>query len=145
MLPQRSIPAPRLRLPAKSSRDERRRIRAHLALSAKVGFADPQPRLEQQAAYLCLSQARTRPSGMAKTKAEEIIRLIMSGTIIPIAHNLVPQERWNQNEIVYYNPVVKQRRNDDGSIQFHVRGTVGRKSTHRPLRRLCPNRKSRHC
>jgi hypothetical protein len=42
LLPPRSIPAPRLRLPAKSTRDERRRLlRAHLALSAKVRFAEP--------------------------------------------------------------------------------------------------------
>jgi len=53
------------------------------------------------------------------------MRLILSGTIVPIAHNLIPQERWNSNEIVYYNPVVKQKRNDDGSIQFRVRGTAG--------------------
>ncbi len=49
----------------------------------------------------------------------------MSGTIVPIAHTLVPQDRWNSNEIAYYNPVVKQKRNDDGSIQFRVRGTAG--------------------
>jgi hypothetical protein len=50
----------------------------------------------------------------------------MSGTIVPIAHNtLVPHDRWKSNEIVYYNPVVKQKRNDDGSIQFRVRGTAG--------------------
>ncbi len=49
----------------------------------------------------------------------------MSSTIMPIAHTLVPQERWNQNEIVYYNPVVKQKLNDDGPIQFRVRGTAG--------------------
>ena len=49
----------------------------------------------------------------------------MSGTIVPIAHTLVPQERCNHNEIVYYNPVVKQKLNDDGPIQFRVRGTAG--------------------
>jgi hypothetical protein len=36
LLPARSVPATRLRLPAKSSRDERRKLRAHSALSAKV-------------------------------------------------------------------------------------------------------------
>jgi hypothetical protein len=41
LLPPRSVPATRLRLPAKSSRDERRRLRAHSALSAKVRFSGP--------------------------------------------------------------------------------------------------------
>jgi hypothetical protein len=41
LLPPRSIPAPQLRLPAKISRDERRRQRAHRALSVKVRFAGP--------------------------------------------------------------------------------------------------------
>ncbi len=27
--------------------------------------------------------------------------------------------------MVYYNPVVKQKWNDDGTIKFRVRGTVG--------------------
>jgi hypothetical protein len=62
----------------------------------------------------------------AKAEAEEIIRLILSGTIVLIFHTLVPQDRWTSNEIVYYNPVVKQKRNDDGTIQFRVRGTAGR-------------------
>ena len=44
---------------------------------------------------------------------------------MPIANTLVPQQRWNKNEIVYYNPVVKQKFNDDGSIQFRVRRTAG--------------------
>ncbi len=28
-------------------------------------------------------------------------------------------------DIVYYNPVIKQKRNDDGSTKFRVRGTAG--------------------
>jgi hypothetical protein len=39
LLPPRSAPPTRLRLPAKSSRDERRLLRAHSALSAKVQFS----------------------------------------------------------------------------------------------------------
>jgi hypothetical protein len=76
---------------------------------------------------LTYASAKRGPDRLAwaKAEAEEIIRLILSGTIVPIAHSLVPQERWNQNEIVYYNPIVKQKRNDDGSIQFRVRGTAG--------------------
>ncbi len=59
-------------------------------------------------------------------EAEEIIRLTRTGTIFLIAHSRVPQDRWTNNEIVYYNPVVKQKRNDDGTIQYRVRGTAGR-------------------
>jgi hypothetical protein len=61
----------------------------------------------------------------AKAEAEEIVRLILSGTIVPIAHNLVPQDQWSSNEIVYYNPVANQKRNADGFIQLQVRGTTG--------------------
>jgi hypothetical protein len=138
LLPPGSIPAPRLRLRAKSTRDVRRRLRAHLALSAKVRFAGPDSNdipnspldtlnLDLNGKPLTYASAKRGPDRLAwaKAEAEEIIRLIMSGTIVPIAHTLVPQERWNQNEIVYYNPVVKQKRNDDGSIQFWVRGTAG--------------------
>jgi hypothetical protein len=138
LLPPRSIPAPHLRLPAKSTRDERRRLRAHLALNAKVRFAGPDsndiPNLQldtlnldsngKPLTYVSAKRGSDRLA-WAKAEAEEIIRLIMSGTIVPIAHTLVPQEPWNQNEIVYYNPVVKQKSNDDGSIQFRVRGTAG--------------------
>ena len=76
---------------------------------------------------LTYSSAKRGPDRLAwaRAEAEEIMRLILSGTIVPIAHNLIPQERWNSNEIVYYNPVVKQKRNDDGSILFRVRGTAG--------------------
>ncbi len=58
-------------------------------------------------------------------EAEEIIRLIRTGIIFPIAHSRVPQDRWTKNEIAYYNPVIKQKRNDDGTIQYRVRGTAG--------------------
>ena len=138
LLPPRSVPAVRLRLPAKSSRDERRRFRAHSVLSAKVRFSGPDStdspkdlldtlNLDPDGKPLTYSSAKRGPDRLAwaKAEAEEIIRLIMSGTIIPIPHTMVLQERWNTNEIVYYNPVVKQKRNDDGSIQFRVRGTAG--------------------
>jgi hypothetical protein len=48
-------------------------------------------------------------------EAEEIIRLIRTGIIFPISHSRVPQDRWAKNEMVYYKPVVKQKRNDDGT------------------------------
>ena len=76
---------------------------------------------------LTYSSAKRGPDRLAweKAEAEEITRLILSGTIVPIPHSHVPQDRWTNNEIVYYNPVVKQKRNDDGTIQHQVRGTTG--------------------
>jgi hypothetical protein len=55
--------------------------------------------------------------------AEEIIRLLISGTLVPIHHHQVPHDR--RKEVVYYNPMVKQKRNPDNSIKFRVRGTAG--------------------
>ncbi len=63
--------------------------------------------------------------GTSGSRTEKIIRLIVTGTIFPIPHSRVPQDRWTKNEIVYYNPVVKQKRNDDSTIQYRVRGTAG--------------------
>jgi hypothetical protein len=76
---------------------------------------------------LTYASAKRGPDKAAweRAEAEEIMRLILTGTIVPIPHSLVPQDRWNKNEIVYYNPVVKQKRNDDGTIQYRVRGTAG--------------------
>jgi hypothetical protein len=77
---------------------------------------------------LTYSSAKCGPDRLAweRAEAEEIIRLILTGTsIYPIPHSLVPKDRWTKNENVYYNPVVKQKRNDDGTIQFRVHGTAG--------------------
>jgi hypothetical protein len=54
---------------------------------------------------------------------EEIIWLLISGTLVPIHHHQVPHDR--RREVVYYNPVVKQKRNSDNSIKFRIRGTAG--------------------
>jgi hypothetical protein len=83
--------------------------------------------LDSNGKPLAYSSAKRGPDRLAweRTEAEEIIRLILTGTIFPIPHSRVPQDRWTKNEIVYYNPVVKQKRNDDGTIQFRVRGTAG--------------------
>jgi hypothetical protein len=105
LLPPRSIPAPRLRLPAKSTRDERRRLRAHLALSAKVRFAGPDSNdipnspldtlnLDLNGKPLTYASAKRGPDRLAwaKAEAEEIIKLIISGTIVPIAtHSRAPR------------------------------------------------------
>jgi hypothetical protein len=56
-------------------------------------------------------------------EAEEIVRLILSGTLLHIAYHDIPVDRLR--DIVYYNPVGKQKRNDDGTIKYRVRGTAG--------------------
>jgi hypothetical protein len=136
LLPPKSVPPTCIRLPAKSTRDERRRRREqHRVFSARVRFAGPDSdaptppptdtlNLDPNGKPLTYFSAKRGPDRLAweRAEAEEIIRLILTGTIFPIPHSLVPQDRWTKNEIVYYNPVVKQKRNDDGTIQFRVRG-----------------------
>ncbi len=56
-------------------------------------------------------------------EAEEIFRLITTGTLLPIFHHDIPGDRLR--DVVYYNPVVKQKRNDDGTIKYRVHGTAG--------------------
>ncbi len=108
------------------------------SFSAKVRFAGPDSdaatttapdtlNLDINGKPLTYSSAECGPDRLAweKAEAEEITRLIFFGTIVPISHSSGPQDRWTHNEIVYYNPVVKQKRNDDGTIQYRVRGTAG--------------------
>ena len=123
---------------SQEQRDERRRVRQGRAFSAKVRFAgtdSDQPtssasdtlNLDSLGKPLTYSSAKRGPDKILWEAAEieEIVRLIRTGTIFPIAHSQVPSDRWTNNEIVYYNPVVKQKRNDDGTIQYRVRGTAG--------------------
>jgi hypothetical protein len=58
-----------------------------------------------------------------RAEADELIRLLNSSTIIPIRYCDIPEDRLG--DIVYYNPVVKQKRNDDGFIKCRFRGTAG--------------------
>ncbi len=58
-----------------------------------------------------------------RAEADELIRLLDSEIIVPIRYSDIPENRLG--DIVYYNPVVKQKRNDDGSTKFRVRGTAG--------------------
>ncbi len=58
-----------------------------------------------------------------RAEADKLIRLLDSETIVPIKYSDIPEDRLG--DIVYYNPVVKQKRNDDGSIKCGVRGTTG--------------------
>ena len=58
-----------------------------------------------------------------RAEADELIRLLDSSTIVPIRYSEIPNARLG--DVVYYNPVVKQKLNDDNSIKFRVRGTAG--------------------
>ncbi len=90
--------------------------------SARVRFAGPDSdvpipeptdtlNLDSNGKPLTYSSAKRGPDRLAweRAEAEEIIMLILTGTIFPISHTRVPQDRWSNNEIVYYNPVVKQK------------------------------------
>ncbi len=62
---------------------------------------------------LSYSTAKSEPDRLLWTaaEAEEILRLIATGDRL--------------RDVVYYNPVVKQKRNDDGTIKYRVRDTAG--------------------
>jgi hypothetical protein len=69
-----------------------------------------------------------------RAEADELIRLLDSQTIVPIKYCDIPEDRLG--DIVYYNPVVKQKRNDDGSIKYRVRGNAGGDRLTVPLKPL---------
>ena len=107
LLPPKCVPSADIRQPAKSTRDARRRARAGRAFSAKVRFAGPDSdaitttapdtlNLDVNGKPLTYSSAKRGPDRLAweKAEAEEITRLILSGTIVPISHSHVPQDRW---------------------------------------------------
>jgi hypothetical protein len=81
--------------------------------------------LDSSGRPLTYSSAKRGPDKDNWTLAEleEITRLILSGTLFPILHSAIPHDRLR--DIVYYNPVVKQKLNPDGTIKFRVRGTAG--------------------
>jgi hypothetical protein len=81
--------------------------------------------LDRHEKLLTYSSAKSGPDRIhwINAEAEEITCFILSGTVIPIAFSAIPGDRLG--DIVYYNPVVKQKLNDDGSIKFRVRCTAG--------------------
>jgi hypothetical protein len=81
--------------------------------------------LDSSGRPLTYSSAKRGPDKENWTLAEleEITRLILSGTLFPILHSAIPHDRLR--DVVYYNPVVKQKLNPDGTIKFRVRGTAG--------------------
>ncbi len=80
--------------------------------------------LDSSGRPLTYSSAKRGPDKDNWTLAEleEITRLILSGTLFPILHSTITHDR--RRDIVYYNPVVKQKLNPDGTINFRVRGTA---------------------
>ena len=97
---------------------------------------DPNPNIFQETLPTILNQdLHGKPLSYSSAKAgpdrnlwliaeaEEIYRLIISGTLLPILYAAIPYDRLG--DVVYYNPVVKQKWNDDGTIKFRIRGTAG--------------------
>jgi hypothetical protein len=104
LLPPKSVPAKPICIPAKSTRDQRRRRQEqHRAFSARVRFAGPDSdaptpeptdtlNLDANGKPLTYSSAKRGPDRLAweQAEAEEIIRLTLTGTIFPIPHSRVP-------------------------------------------------------
>ncbi len=74
---------------------------------------------------LSYSTAKSGPDRLLWTvaEAEEILRLILSGTLLPIACYDIPVDLLR--DIMYYNPIANQKHNDDGTVKYRVRGTAG--------------------
>ncbi len=58
--------------------------------------------LDSNGKPLTYSSAKRGPDRLAweRAEAEEITRLILTGTIFPIPHSRVPHDRWTKNEIL---------------------------------------------
>ncbi len=109
-------------------------LRTRTAMSAAIRFphASPPPRpgtaiplnLDAHGQPLTYKNSKAGPDGpqWTKAEAEEIIRLIDSLTLFALHYNEIPFDR--RCDVVYYNPVGKQKLKD-GQIQFRVRGTAG--------------------
>jgi hypothetical protein len=85
----------------------------------------PALNLDVNGKSLTYRSAKNGPERLLWERAEsdELIRLLDSETIVPIRFSDIPENRLG--DIFYYNPVVKQKRNDDGSTKFRVQGTAG--------------------
>ena len=115
---------------AASSKRIRRHHRADRRAYAAVlpipeAYIPPALNLDVNGKPLTYRSAKNGPDRLLweRAEADELIRLLDSETIVPIRFSDIPENRLG--DIVYYNPVVKQKRNDDGSIKFRVRGTAG--------------------
>jgi hypothetical protein len=101
----------------------------HRAYAAVVpipeAYIPPALNLDIHGKPLTYRSAKNGPDHLVweRAEADELIRLLDTKTIVPIKYSDIPEDRLG--DIVYYNPVVKQKRNDDGSIKCRVRGTAG--------------------
>jgi hypothetical protein len=67
------------------------------------------------------SHAGTYAEYWANADGEEIERLFTTGTMIPIFFNDIPADKI----VTYVNPVCVEKQNDDGSLKFRTRLTIG--------------------
>jgi hypothetical protein len=103
-------------------RDDRRAYAA--ALPIPEAYIPPALNLDVNGKPPTYRSAKNGPDRLIweRAEADELIQLLNSSTIVPIRYDDIPEDRIGG--IVYYNPVVKQKRNDDGSIKCRVRGTA---------------------
>jgi len=107
----------------RNHRDHRRAYAAVLPIPE--AYIPPALNLDINGKPLTYRSAKNGPDRLVweRAEADELIRLLDTKTIVPIRYSDIPADRLG--DIVYYNPVVKQKRNDDGSIKCRVRGTAG--------------------
>ncbi len=88
-------------------------------------YIPPVLNLDVHSKPLTYCSAKNGPDRLSweRAEADKLIRLLDSESIVPIHYSDIPEK--HLGDIVYYNPVVKQKRNDDGSTKFRVRGTAG--------------------
>jgi hypothetical protein len=115
--------APSAKRIRRNYRDHRRAYAAILHIPE--AYIPPALNLDVNGKPLTYRSAKNGPDRLVweRAEADELIRLLDSKTIVPIKYREIPEDRIG--DIVYYNSVVKQKRNDDGSIKCRVRGTAG--------------------
>ncbi len=103
----------------RTHRNDRRAYAAVLPIPE--AYIPPALNLDVNGKPLTYRSAKNGPDHLIweRAEADELIRLLDSSTIVPIRYSEIPEDRLG--DIVYYNPVVKKKRNDDGSIKCRVR------------------------
>ena len=125
--------APSAKRICRSHRADRRAYAAVLPIPE--AYIPPALNLHINRKPLTYRSAKNGPDRLLWERAEvgKLIRLLDSETIVPILYNGIPENRLG--DIVYYNPVVKQNRNDE----FHQISSPRHSrwgSSDSPLRRL---------
>ncbi len=120
----------RSRRGALSAKRIRRNHREHRRAFAAVlpipeAYIPPTLNFDVNGTPLTYRSAKNGPDRLVweRAEADELIRLLDSETIVPIKYSDIPEDRLI-GDIVYYNPVVKQKRNYDVSARTASLETV---------------------